>query len=97
MSAASPELVSRVPIGEFIDHGINREDSDITRRDFAAYLKAIDGKPRRIVHPGDSIAISGLLTTVLTADGEHIAAVPRHRPHTQSPLRHRAPMACGRH
>lgn len=80
-----PELVSRVPIGEFIDHGINREDSDITRRDFAAYLKAIDGKPRRIVHPGDSIAISGLLTTVLTADGEHIAAVPGIAP-TPNPL-----------
>src|SRR4051812_20047124 len=26
-----PELVKRVPIGEFLDHGENREDSDITR------------------------------------------------------------------
>jgi len=34
-----PELAKRVPIGEFLDHGVNREDSDITRRDFAAYLK----------------------------------------------------------
>jgi beta-lactamase superfamily II metal-dependent hydrolase len=71
-----PELVRRVPIGEFLDHGPNREDSDITRHDYAAYLKAIEGKPRRIVHPGDTIDIPGLTAIVLAADGEHIAAVP---------------------
>ena len=71
-----PELVKRVPVGEFLDHGLNREDSDITRHDFAAYLKAIEGKPRSIVHPGDTIKIPGLDVFVLTADGEHIAAVP---------------------
>ncbi len=75
-----PELVKRVPIGEFLDHGPNREDSDITRRDYAAYLKAIEGKPRRIVHPGDTIDIPGLQTIVLTADGEHIAAIPGVKP-----------------
>lgn len=71
-----PELAKRVPIGEFLDHGVNREDSDITRRDFAAYLKAIDGKPRRILHPGDTIDLPGLKTVVLTADGERIKSVP---------------------
>jgi beta-lactamase superfamily II metal-dependent hydrolase len=75
-----PELVKRVPIGEFLDHGPNREDSDITRHDFAAYLKAIEGKPRRIVHPGDTISIPGLDAIVLTADGEHIASVPGVKP-----------------
>jgi competence protein ComEC len=75
-----PELVKRVPVGEFIDHGVNREDSEITRTDFAAYLKAIEGKPRRIVHPGDTIQIPGLTTIVLTADGEHITAVPGIKP-----------------
>jgi beta-lactamase superfamily II metal-dependent hydrolase len=75
-----PNLVARVPVGEFLDHGENREDSDITRRDYAAYLKAIDGKPRRIVHPGHTISIAGLSTIVLTADGEHIAAVSGIKP-----------------
>ena len=72
-----PELVKRVPIGDFLDHGENREDSDITRHDYAAYLKAIEGKPRRILHPGDTIDITGITTIVLAADGEHIAADPR--------------------
>ena len=75
-----PELVKHIDVGEFIDHGENREDSDITRHDFAAYLKAIAGKPRRIVKPGDKIAIAGLDVLVLTADGEHIASVPGVKP-----------------
>jgi competence protein ComEC len=75
-----PELVKRVPVGEFIDHGPNREDSDSTRQGYAAYLKAIDGKPRRSVHPGDTISVAGLSIVVLTADGEHIASVPGIKP-----------------
>ncbi|MGA2651356.1 MAG: MBL fold metallo-hydrolase [Terracidiphilus sp.] len=75
-----PELVKHVQVGEFLDHGVNREDSDITRHDYAAYLKAIEGKPRRIVHPGDTITIPGLETIVITADGEHIAKVPGVKP-----------------
>ena len=75
-----PNLVARVPVGEFLDHGENREDSDITRHDYAAYLKAIDGKPRRIVHSGDTISIAGLGAIVLTADGDHIAAIPGIKP-----------------
>lgn len=75
-----PELVKHVQVGEFLDHGVNREDSDITRHDYAAYLKAIEGKPRRIVHPGDTISIPGLETIVITADGEHIAKVPGVKP-----------------
>ena len=75
-----PELVKRVQVGEFLDHGENREDSDITRHDYAAYVKAIQGKPRRIVHPGDTIKIPGLTTIVITADGEHIGAVPGVKP-----------------
>ncbi len=75
-----PNLVQRVKVGEFLDHGENREDSDITRHDYAAYLKAIQGTPRRIVHPGDIINVPGLSIVVLTADGEHIASVPGIKP-----------------
>ncbi len=78
-----PELVKRVPIGEFLDHGENREDSDITRHDYAAYLKAIEGKPHRVVHPGDTIDLPGLSAIVLTADGEHISS---SRASSRSPI-----------
>jgi beta-lactamase superfamily II metal-dependent hydrolase len=75
-----PNLVQNVQVGEFLDHGENRDDSDITRHDYAAYLEAIKGKPRRVVHPGDTIDIPGLSVLVLTADGEHIASVPGVKP-----------------
>ena len=75
-----PNLVERVPVGEFLDHGQNREDSEITRHDYAAYLKAIAGKPHRVVHPGDTINVAGLSVLVLTANGEHIDAVPGVKP-----------------
>ena len=78
------ELVKRIPVGEFIDHGPNREDSDVTRHDFAAYLKAIEGKPRRSIHPGDTIQIPGLSVIVLAADGEHISSIPGIKPEPNS-------------
>ena len=59
-----PNLVERVKVGEFLDHGENREDSDITRHDYAAYVKAIGNTPRRTLHPGDLIDIPGLNTIV---------------------------------
>jgi beta-lactamase superfamily II metal-dependent hydrolase len=71
-----PNLVSKVRVGEFIDHGEDREQSADTKRDYAAYLKAIEGHKRRIVKPGDTIEIPGLTTIVITADGEHIKSVP---------------------
>jgi competence protein ComEC len=71
-----PELVKRVPVGEFLDHGPNREDSASTRDGYAAYLKAVGDKPHRVVHPGDTITIPGLSVVVLAADGEHIDVVP---------------------
>ncbi len=70
-----PDLVSRVEVGEFLDHGPNREDTPTTQAGYEAYLKAIAGHTRRIVHPGDTIQIAGLSVVVLTADGEHASEV----------------------
>jgi len=75
-----PNLVERVKVGEFLDHGVNREDSDVTRHDYAAYVKAIGSAPRRTVHPGDTITLDGLDIVVIAADGEHIARVPGIKP-----------------
>ena len=74
------ELVKRAKVGEFLDHGVNREDSAITRKDFAAYIATIGNTPRRTLHPGDTINIAGLDTVVVTADGEHVSSVPGIRP-----------------
>lgn len=79
-----PDLVAKVKVGEFIDHGENREETGVTRQQYENYLKAINGIPRRSVHPGDTIQIPGLNVVVLTADGEHISAVPGIKPEPNS-------------
>lgn len=67
-----PQLVARIPVGAFIDHGPNRElDHGVTERGFAAYQKVIaDGKYKRILaKPGDLLPIAGIHATVISADG----------------------------
>ena len=70
-----PNLLQKVKVGQFVDHGDNREPGDETTPFYDAYRKASEGK-RRTVKPGDSIDVPGLNVLVLTADGEHIATVP---------------------
>ena len=67
-----PQLVQRIPVGAFIDHGQNRElDNAPTVEDFAAYEKVIaDGKYKRILaRPGEVLPIAGMHVTVVSADG----------------------------
>src|ERR1700729_4392701 len=67
-----PQLVQRIPVGTFIDHGQNRElDNAPTVRDFAAYEKVVaDGKYKRILaRPGEVLPIAGMHVTVVSADG----------------------------
>ena len=68
-----PQLVDGIKVGTFVDHGPNREDSEVTRTDYAAYEKAIAGHAHVVVKPGWGLPIKGLQVQVLTADGEHIA------------------------
>lgn len=75
-----PNLVARVPVGEFLDHGPNREDSNSTRVGYANYMTAIGDKLHRVVRPGDTIPMNGTSVVVLAADGEHISAVPGIKP-----------------
>ena len=69
----APELAKRFKVVSFVDHGPNQEDSDVTRKDFAAYQKAIEHSKRLVVKPGDTIPVEGMQVQVLTAAGEHIS------------------------
>lgn len=68
-----PQLAERMKIETFVDHGPNREDSDDTRANFAAYEKVLHGANRLVVKPGDRIPVEGLEVDVVSADGETIA------------------------
>ncbi len=71
-----PQLVARVPVGTFIDHGENRETTDgPTVQDWKAYQQVLGtGKFKRITaKPGDLLPIQGLRVSVVSSDGALIA------------------------
>lgn len=71
------QLANKIKIGTYVDHGVNREDSDVTREDYAAYEKVVGKHSRRSLRPGDQIPLKDAQVRVLAADGQHItSAVP---------------------
>jgi len=71
-----PQLVARIPVGTFIDHGPNRElDHGVTEHGYAEYQKVLaSGTSKRILaHPGDVLPIEGMTARVISADGSLIA------------------------
>lgn len=70
-----PQLLARIPVGTFLDHGENRElDHGVTEHGYAEYVKAIaaSGAARRVMHPGDEVRVGGMTATVISADGKLI-------------------------
>jgi competence protein ComEC len=71
-----PQLVAKIPVGTFIDHGPNRETNDATTVQVAAaYQKVLaDGHFGHIVaKPGEVLPIPGMHVIVISADGYLIA------------------------
>ena len=67
-----PQLVARMPVGTFIDHGPNRElDHGVTDHGYAAYQEVLaTGKSKHlVVAPGDVLPIAGVRATVVSSDG----------------------------
>jgi beta-lactamase superfamily II metal-dependent hydrolase len=67
-----PQLVERIKVGTFVDHGPNLEDSDVTREDYAAYQKAIVGHPHIVGRPGMGLPLKGLEVHFLSGAGDLI-------------------------
>lgn len=68
-----PQLLARIPIGAFIDHGANREPGDReTEQSWENYQKAVADKSvkRIIAKVGDILPIQGLRAEVVSSDGE---------------------------
>jgi beta-lactamase superfamily II metal-dependent hydrolase len=70
-----PQLVEKIPVGTFIDHGPLREPGDKATADaYAAYQKVLaSGKYHHLVaHAGDVLPIPGMHIKVISADGNLI-------------------------
>jgi competence protein ComEC len=67
-----PQLVARIPVGTFLDHGDNRETGDApTVQGWQAYQKLVaTGKFKRLtLKPGDTLPVKGIRGTVISSDG----------------------------
>jgi beta-lactamase superfamily II metal-dependent hydrolase len=70
-----PQLVDRIPVGTFIDHGPNRERFTVaTREGFEAYQEILEkGKYKHIeAKPGDVLPVKGIKALVISSDGNLI-------------------------
>lgn len=65
-------LVERLPVGTFIDHGPNTETSKTAKELDATYAKALAGARHMVVKPGEKIPLKGVELEVVTANGQHI-------------------------
>ena len=66
------DLLQRIPVGIFVDHGADVEDSGSARDLYQAYEKATAHSKRIHLLPGEGIPLQGVTFEVLTAAGEHI-------------------------
>jgi beta-lactamase superfamily II metal-dependent hydrolase len=66
-----PQLAAKIPIGEFLDHGQNREPDTSTEKVFQEYLKVAAEKniKRTSLKPGDALPLQRVGTKVITSDG----------------------------
>jgi beta-lactamase superfamily II metal-dependent hydrolase len=75
-----PQLVGMIPVGRFIDHGVNRETADVqggasTVAGWNAYQKVLaEGHAEHLtVKPGDLLPVKAMKVKVVSGDGEVIA------------------------
>jgi len=75
-----PQLVAKVPVGRFIDHGVNRETPDVqgsapTIAGYDAYQKVLaEGHAQHlVVKAGDVLPVKMMHIEVVSADGEVIS------------------------
>jgi beta-lactamase superfamily II metal-dependent hydrolase len=70
-----PQLLQRIPVGVFFDHGENRELTAQVNKDYDNYKAALaTAHVKRVsAKPGDVLPVEGLNIQVISADGDLIA------------------------
>jgi beta-lactamase superfamily II metal-dependent hydrolase len=71
-----PQLVARIPVGTFIDHGPNREiKNQGVVNNYSEFQNVLATNPVKeiIAKPGDRLPITGITATVVSADGNVLA------------------------
>jgi competence protein ComEC len=73
-SGGVPQLIEKIPVGTFIDHGANVElkPGNPTAKVFEDYQSILaSGRYKRIIaHPGEVLPLSGMKVTAVSSDGQ---------------------------
>lgn len=67
-----PQLVAKLPVGGFIDHGPNRENTNSVNHLVSEYQTAIAGSRHIVAKPGDRLPLKGIDAVIVSADGNLI-------------------------
>ena len=67
-----PNLLERMPVGQFYDPGPSVETAADQQRTYKAYEAAMAKTQREVVKPGDTIPVKGIDVAVVVAAGAHI-------------------------
>lgn len=67
-----PQLVAKLPVKHFVDHGPNNEKGEAADALYAAYKNAWGSSEHIVVKPGDKVPVKGLDVQVLSANGDAI-------------------------
>ncbi len=71
-----PNLVKKIHVDTFIDHGVNRETTNAdTEQGFEKYQMVLAQSHAKhiLAKPGETIPLTGLTTTIVSADGDTMA------------------------
>lgn len=69
-----PQLVSKLPVKHFVDHGPNNETGQAADSFYAAYKNSWGASKHIVVKPGDKVPVKGIDVTVVSANGDLISA-----------------------
>jgi beta-lactamase superfamily II metal-dependent hydrolase len=67
-----PQLIQRLPVKTFVDHGPNTEESTNAKESFANWEKALPTGKRLSVKAGDKIPLKGVDLQVVASNGEAV-------------------------
>jgi len=64
-----PQLVQKLTVDHFVDHGANHEELKATKTLYSEYLAAIASTDHIVLKPGDKLPIKGMDVTAVSSDG----------------------------
>lgn len=68
----APQLVAKIPVGTFVDHGPVREQTKSVESLYAEYQAAAKDINHLLAKPGEKIPVKGMDVTIVSADGDLI-------------------------